>query len=212
MGSIQPKYIKEKESTKIAPFSTEKKDKQIDQDNKTSIFIDAIPKQTGIEEMELYNHCFHTLLLHDKDTLQSLTDHVISSFSDPLSAVDITRVQLQLLSLCTVSDEGILAIKESMLDGIRVSSWCWSPEERSLIQMRIKNQQKRTSEEPVPPKKRSRKSKQVNEDSITELSLTIPNHTIKYTLNLLSKEIVQNMEEHERLFDELKPKLDGEVE
>lgn len=48
--------------------------------------------------------------------------------------------------------------------------------------------------------------------SNVELSLTIPNHTLRYTIPLLSKEIKANMEENERLFGELKSKLDGKVE
>ena len=45
-----------------------------------------------------------------------------------------------------------------------------------------------------------------------ELELIIPNHSINLTINLLTKEIKQNMEEHLKLFEEYTPELEGNVE
>ena len=45
-----------------------------------------------------------------------------------------------------------------------------------------------------------------------ELELIIPNHSINLTMNLLTKEIKQNMEEHLKLFEEYTPELEGNVE
>lgn len=49
-------------------------------------------------------------------------------------------------------------------------------------------------------------------ESSLELSLTIPNHSLKYTVNLLTKEMKQGIEDNLKLFDEYKDKLEGEVE
>lgn len=149
---IQPKYVREESK---APLSLDKvKSKQIGQDPKSSVFLQQIQKQGGIEDTDIYNHCFHALLLQSKDSLQSYTDHVISSIQSRedlpgLSVVDVTRIQLQLVSLCTVSDDGSLSLKESLLKGVSLTTWCWSPEEKSVLQLRLKSKQKRETVEEI---------------------------------------------------------------
>lgn len=149
---IQPKYVREESKT---PLSLDKvKSKQIGQDPKSSVFLQQIQKQGGIADTDVYNHCFHALLLQSKDSLQSYTDHVISSIQSRedlpgLSVVDVTRIQLQLVSLCTVSDDGSISLKESLLKGISLTTWCWSPEEKSVLQLRLKSKQKRETVEEI---------------------------------------------------------------
>lgn len=149
---IQPKYVREESKTSLSLDKV--KEKQIGRDLKSSVFLQQIQKQGGIEDTDIYNHCFHALLLQSKDSLQSFTDHVISSIRSredlpSLSVVDITRIQLQLVSLCTVSDDGSLSLKESLLKGVSLTSWCWLPEEKSVLQLRLKPKQKRESVEEI---------------------------------------------------------------
>lgn len=134
-------------------LNVDKKDKQIEQDLKSTVFLDCIQKQRGIPENDIYKHCFHYLLFHDKETIQSLTEGITQSIQNAgfniSSIIDKTRIQLQLVSLCTVSDEGLFSIKESLCEGISQASWAWTNEEKAQLQLRFKSQQKReTYEEP----------------------------------------------------------------
>ena len=67
-----------------------------------------------------------------------------------LSSIDITRIQLQIVSLCTVTDNGLLSIKPSLLKDLSISSWSWIPEERNKLQFLLKSQQKREAVEEAP--------------------------------------------------------------
>ena len=171
-GVIQPIFHKDLETTK-APVFIDRKEKIVEQDIKSDIYLDCIPKSFGIDDGEIYSHCFHTLLLHDNDSLQSITNLVVSSLhKDHISAIDITRIQLQVASLCTVSDDGLLLLKESLIEDINLSSWCWSTGEREKIQSRLKQSLKREAAETVVTKKRARKNKQVQEGFLSGIVCT----------------------------------------
>ena len=119
--------------------------------------MNQIKKKGGIDDTTLYNHCFHYLLFHMNESLDSLVEGVITSIQSnkdnpSLSSIDITRIQLQIVSLCTVTDNGLLSIKPSLLKDLTISSWSWIPEEKSKLQFLLKSQQKREAVEEAPGK------------------------------------------------------------
>ena len=158
-GVIQPRFTKEeiKKPTEISIHSEKEKEKIIEQDMKNTVFLNQIKKKGGIDDTTLYNHCFHYLLFHMNESLDSLVEGVITSIRSnnefpSLSSIDITRIQLQIVSLCTVTDNGLLSIKPSLLKDLSISSWSWIPEERNKLQFLLKSQQKREAVEEAPGK------------------------------------------------------------
>lgn len=156
-GVIQPRFTKEeiKKPIEISSHLEKEKEKIIEQDVKNSVFLDQIKKKGGIDDTILYNHCFHYLLLHSNESLDCIVQGVMSSIQGDtelpsLSFIDITRIQLQIVTMSAVSDDGLLSIKPSLLKDLSISSWSWLPEEKSILQLLIKSHQKREAVEEVP--------------------------------------------------------------
>ena len=156
-GVIQPRFTKEeiKKPTEISTHSEKEKEKIIEQDIKNTVFLNQIKKKGGIDDTILYDHCFHYLLFHTNESLDSIVEGVVTSIQSnkdnpSLSSIDITRIQLQIVSLCTITDNGLLSIKSSLLKDLSISSWSWIPEERNKLQFLLKSQQKREAVEEAP--------------------------------------------------------------
>ena len=134
----------------------------VEEEKRTS-FLERIRMKSSISNQEVYDHCFHYLLYNDNSSLSSLTEGVCQSIDKSLTVVDRSRIQLQLVSLCFVDEDEKLVLKSELLQGVSLSSWCWTADEKTKLRLRLKGQQKRevveVSETPS-VKKRSRKAKQ----------------------------------------------------
>ena len=193
----------------------------------------------SISSSLLHKHAFHYLLLNDHHSLTESCEaiaHSIESEEDsaPLSITDQTRLQLLVLSLCTVSEDGSLSLQPSLLERANPSDWIWTKQERSEVVKRLKSAKRRRSldadysenEQPnlrensneseivsqtQARAKRSKRSKQTDEDTIVEYSITLPTVSLKFAANLLSPYLQSRIDSNTQQIDAFLDRIDKET-
>ena len=155
--------IKKKSSTNTTKSSSVITNNAVVEGEKKTSFLERIRMKSSITNQEIYDHCFHYLLYNDNSPLSSLTEGVCQSIDKSITVVDRSRIQLQLVSLCSIDEDENLVLKSELLQGVTLASWCWTADEKTKLRLRLKGQQKREVVEvlEVPAvKKRTRKTKQ----------------------------------------------------
>ena len=183
-----------------------------------SHFLDCF-LSNSIASSILYKHAFHYLLLNDHSSLAESCEaiaHSIESEEDSasLSITDQIRLQLLVLSLCTVSEDGSLSLQPSLLERANPSDWIWTKQERSEVMKRLRSAKKRRSEnvsQAQPRAKRSKRSKQTDEDMIVEYSITLPTVSLKFAANLLSPFLQSRIDSNTQQIDSFLDRMDKET-
>lgn len=203
-----------------------------------SHFLDCF-LSNSIASSILYKHAFHYLLLNDHSSLAESCEaiaHSIESEEDSasLSITDQIRLQLLVLSLCTVSEDGSLSLQPSLLERANPSDWIWTKQERSEVMKRLRSAKKRRSSDADPSEneqqthkenqnesenvsqaqpraKRSKRSKQTDEDMIVEYSITLPTVSLKFAANLLSPFLQSRIDSNTQQIDSFLDRMDKET-
>ena len=203
-----------------------------------SHFLDCF-SSNSISSSLLHKHAFHYLLLNDHHSLTESCEAITQSIeseedSTPLSITDQTRLQLLVLSLCTVSEDGSLSLQPSLLERANPSDWIWTKQERSEVVKRLKSAKRRRSldadqsenEQPNHKEnpneseiasqtqsraKRSKRSKQTDEDTIVEYSITLPTVSLKFAANLLSPFLQSRIDSNTQQIDAFLDRMDKET-
>lgn len=187
----------------------------------------------------LHKHAFHYLLLNDKCSLTDACEAIAHSIESEenqssLSITDQTRIQLLVLSLCTVSEDGLLSLQPSQLERVNPADWIWKSRERSEVMKRLKSAKRKRSldaeqseneqqshkesqnEDPnasqtQPKVKRSRRSKQTDDEMMIEYSITLPTVSLKFAASILSPFLQSRMESNLQQIDSYFERVENET-
>ena len=192
----------------------------------------------SISSSLLHKYAFHYLLLNDKHSLTDSCEAIARSIESeeslpPLSMTDQTRLQLLVLSLCTVSEDGLLSLQPSQLQKTNPSEWIWKSREKSEVMKRFKavkrkrsldgslseNEQQTRKDQQCeiqsgpqtqPKTKRNKRSKQSEEEMIAEYSITLPTVSLKFEASILSPFLQSRIESNSQQFNSYLDQMEEE--
>lgn len=175
------------------------------------------------------NHIVHALLLKESLPMEEALRLVESSLlSDSISLTDIDRVSIeqQLLSVCLMKD-GKLSLIPERIATMAPGTFSCTGEEEEMIKKRMSSTLKQSSSETIDNEddskqeddakpKRTKKSQSKETEALSplkELTLTIPNHVLRFDGYLLTPDLIEHMNTNMVLFLDYKERVEhGEME
>lgn len=169
-----------------------------------SVFLETLPP-ASVDPSEVRRHVIHTFLLHESMSMEEALKSVEQSLSSGDEAVHLLA-EIQIRENCVLVN-GCYSLSPIVLASLTPNEWIWNEEEQGVIMQRFptpkrkrsKMEETQPSEEPKQRRTRKQKSKPEGEVE-KELTLTIPNHTLRYDENLLSQDMKNTIQRNLGMF------------
>lgn len=169
-----------------------------------SMFLETLPS-TSVDQSEVRRHVIHAFLLHKSMSLEEALNSVEQSLSSEEEAVRLLA-EMQIRENCVMVN-GSYALSPTVLTSLTPSEWVWKEEEQGVIMQRFPTPKRKRSkiDEAQPPEepkqRRGRKTKSRPEGEVEkELTLTIPNHTLRFDESLLSQKLRNTIQRNLGMF------------
>ena len=200
------------------------KDREKTERIENSSFLSSFDTSSTRSVDEIYRYSIHELLTTSFSSFESAVSKIeqslLKSNPTPLTPTDRSLIEVQLRQISTIR-QSTLCLLPVVLSSLTMESWIWDASEEEIIRKCFSEMNKRaasssgstdkmassvTTEESKPKRQRKTTSKQAKEKAkrkvLRELTLTIPNHPLRYEGYLLTQEYIDRIDINKNLFGE----------
>ena len=200
------------------------KDRERTERIENSSFLSSFATSSTRSVDEIYRYSIHELLITSFSSFESAVSKIeqslLKSNPTPLTPTDRSLIEVQLRQISTLH-QSTLCLLPAVLSSLTIESWIWETSEEEIIRKHFSEMHKRTAnssvatdettstvttEEPKPKRQRKTTNKQAKEKAkrktLKELTLTIPNHPLRYEGYLLTQEYIDRIDINKNLFGE----------